>query len=265
MAVNGQPGVMSNAASVELKGTQAAVGPAGARVDLVGPGARRPRRQHRDDHGQRHRSPHHRAQTTRTSCSRRDHAGLALEAELGHRRGVEREARAVLGRQLEPAGGEHAQDVAVGEERDVAAGGQRAGDHAVGALAGLRERLAAGRAVAPQRPAGPLLADLGRRAPLVVAVVDLGQVGVDLGLEAGERARSRAPAPRGEPSTSANSRPASRSPSRRAAARPRLGEREVGRRRVLAGRAPLRLAVAGQNDFIARTSARAPARRPRAA
>ena len=31
---------------------------------------------------------------------------------------------------VDPAGGEHAQDVAVGEDRDVAAGGQRAGDHA---------------------------------------------------------------------------------------------------------------------------------------
>ena len=50
-----------------------------------------------------------------------DRAPLALEAELGDRAGVEREVAAVGGRQPDPAGGEHAQEVSVGEQRDVAA------------------------------------------------------------------------------------------------------------------------------------------------
>ncbi len=51
-----------------------------------------------------------------------DHAPVALAAELADRGGAEREAAAVGRGEVDPAGSEDAQDVAVGEERDVAAG-----------------------------------------------------------------------------------------------------------------------------------------------
>src|SRR5215217_5311637 len=49
-----------------------------------------------------------------------DHAPLPLEAELAQRGGPEQKPPAAARRQLDPAGAEDAQDVAVGDERDVA-------------------------------------------------------------------------------------------------------------------------------------------------
>src|SRR4051812_16151850 len=67
----------------------------------------------------------------------------------------------------------------VRDEADVAAGVERAGDDAVGALADVLDRLAARCAVAPDLPAGALGADLLRAAALGLAVVPLAQVLVD--------------------------------------------------------------------------------------
>ena len=155
---------------------------------------------------------------------------------------------AVLSREVDPAGGEHAQDVAVGEDGDVAVGGQRAGDHAVGPLARLRHGLAAGRAVGPQRPARALGADLRRRPALVVAVVDLGQVGLDLGRVAGQpRGLARANARRREHERELAARqPLTQRAGGLAAA---LGERDVGGGGVPAGEAPLRLPVTDQDEL----------------
>ena len=68
------------------------------------------------------------------------------------------------------------------------------------------------------------------------------------GSKPASRAVSRARA-RGEASTSANSRPGEPLAQCRARPHGRLGQRDVGARGVLAGRAPLRLAVADQDDL----------------
>ena len=96
---------------------------------------------------------------------RPQHAALALEAERRHRRGAEHELAAAVGREPDPAPAELAQEVRVGEHERVAVGGQRALDHAVGAVGELLERLAARAVVAPHVPARALDADVLGRAP----------------------------------------------------------------------------------------------------
>ena len=96
----------------------------------------------------------------------------------------------------EPARRERAEHVAVGDERDVAAGAEGLVDDAIDAASDVLGGLAAGAAVAPQVPVGPLLSDLRGRDPLVLAVVELDQVVAKLGRQAGElrglpRARQR--------------------------------------------------------------------------
>src|SRR5215216_7979386 len=110
----------------------------------------------------------------------RDDVLLALEAELADRRGAEREVARVGGVELDPAGADDAQDVAVAEERGVAAAREGSGDHAVCAVADLVRGLTVGDAVAPEVPARPLLADLTGGEALVAAVVVLAQVRLDL-------------------------------------------------------------------------------------
>src|SRR4029079_3419458 len=105
-----------------------------------------------------------------------DDARLALEAE--HADAARRqeqppaEAHGVLG----PARPEGAQDVAVGEDRDVAVDRQHLLDDAVAAGRDLGRGLTVRDAVAPQVPPGLLLADLRRRDALVVAVIPFEQV-----------------------------------------------------------------------------------------
>ena len=67
------------------------------------------------------------------------------------------------------------------ERERVALRRQRALDHAVGARAERRERLAAGEVVAPDVPARALAPDLLGGEPFVLAVVALAQVVVGLG------------------------------------------------------------------------------------
>ena len=74
-----------------------------------------------------------------------DGAGLALPAEDAERAGAEAEVLAAAGVEGDPAGGEDAQDVGVGEERDLAGvrrSGEGAGDDRVGALADVLGRFA---------------------------------------------------------------------------------------------------------------------------
>ena len=65
--------------------------------------------------------------------------------------------------------------------------GAHARDHAIRARADLLRRLAARTAVAEELPVRALRVDLGRGAPLVVAVVPLDEVGVDVGAVAEAR------------------------------------------------------------------------------
>src|SRR5947209_1231427 len=82
-----------------------------------------------------------------------------------------------------------------GEHQQVAVGLPQPRHDAVGAGGDLRDRLAAGAAGAEELPAGPVLTDLLRRAPLAVAVVPLDEVGIDAGgaAEAGQLARPPGP------------------------------------------------------------------------
>ena len=129
-------------------------------------------------------------------------------------------------------------------------GGQRAGDHAVGARAGVRR---ASRRRASRRPtASSPAAARGSRAscgPRSRRSRPRPGRGRSRG-RSRPAARSRSARARGEASTSANSRPASRSRSARGG---RRGPRSVSgmsvRRRVLARSAPLRLAVADEDDL----------------
>src|SRR2546423_10636292 len=93
--------------------------------------------------------------------------GLALPAQRAERGRGEREARTALGAQLHPPRREHPQHVAVSEEDRVAAEVAELGDDPVRAAADVARGLAAGAAVAPQRPARPALAYLRGGQPLV--------------------------------------------------------------------------------------------------
>ncbi len=94
----------------------------------------------------------------------------------------------------DPARREHAQHVTVGERERVAAGGPQTGKRTIGARPHVGGLLPAGAAVAPQVPVRVALADLGRRQPLVVAVVPLPQVLAELGLRRRTRPARRSPA-----------------------------------------------------------------------
>ena len=147
-------------------------------------------------------------------------ARLALEAEHADAAGREEEAPAEGQGLLDPAGAQHAQDVAVGEDRDVAVDGQ---DLARRPGRSARRRRPPSRrsgAVPPQKPPRAALADLRRRDALVVAVVPLEEVvATSRRSPARPGAVSRA-RPSGLESTSAKSWPARRPASSGARSRP---------------------------------------------
>src|SRR4051812_38188044 len=78
--------------------------------------------------------------------------------------------------ELDPPGGEGAQQMAVGEQQHVLRRLAQVRDERVDARRDVRGALAARTAVAPQIPARALLADLRRGAALVLAVVPLEQL-----------------------------------------------------------------------------------------
>ena len=90
---------------------------------------------------------------------------------------------------------EDAEEVPVREERDDASGRDRALEHTVGARRHLVGGLPARSSVAKDRPSRDLSADLIGGAPLVLAVVPLGEVVRDIrfGLAAREHARHPRP------------------------------------------------------------------------
>ena len=139
----------------------------------------------------------------------REDPRLALVAELADRGGVQQQVRAVRRGELEPARAQHAQDVPVGEQRDVTVGRQR------------RVR-SPGPRVRPRRPRSPRRAS---RRPTASSPAASPGSPASSGLRS-RRSRPRpgrrrpparsppaAPSPgrcRGELNTSANSWPASR-------------------------------------------------------
>ena len=137
------------------------------------------------------------------------------------------------------------------EQGDVAVGRGRPLDHPVRARADLLRGLAAGHAVLPQQPARPLLPDVDGAAALIGAVVPFQQVvgQLDLVAIAGELAGiqgadQRAGQHQGE-------FPAGQVAAERPCALPALlGQRQIGAAGVLAGQAPLGLAVTEQPDLV---------------
>ncbi len=116
--------------------------------------------------------------------------GFAFVAEDRQRRRGQDQVPAEPGRLAQPPRRQDPQHVTVGEHQRVALRRAHALDHPVGPRADLVDRLAVGRAVVPQEPAGPVLADVERLEAFVVAVVPLAQVVVELGVGiAGERGR----------------------------------------------------------------------------
>src|SRR5215210_9590452 len=86
-----------------------------------------------------------------------DDVAVVLFGELADGGGAEHEAACAGGGEVDPAGSECAEDVAVGEQRDVSVCGERSGDDAVGAVADVVGRLASGGAVAPEEPVRAVL------------------------------------------------------------------------------------------------------------
>src|SRR5262249_43524145 len=145
--------------------------------------------------------------------------------------------------------GQDAEEVAVAEEDDSAAGRFQASDDAVGPGADRVHRLTAGTAVAEQVPPGPLRANFGGGPALVCAVVPLQQVGLGsgTGTEPGQLARPASPPERADedeferlPLQSLAQAPGVGFPAR--------GQRDIGPARVLVRDRPCRLAVPCQVD-----------------
>ena len=157
----------------------------------------------------------------------------------------------------DPARAEHAQVVAVGEQGDVAVGGEGAPDHPVGAGADLVRGLAARAAVAPQVPPGSHRADVLGADALELAVLELAQVVVDhrpvgearqlAGLAgAAQRARQHE-----------REVPALEAAGEREGLLPAdVGQRQVGVARVELVAAPFGLTVSREDDLHARHATR---------
>src|SRR5680860_41084 len=105
---------------------------------------------------------------------------LVLPAEHADRGGPELEPSAVDRAELQVHRGQDPQHVSVCEQQRVPVGGSGAGDHPFDPYRDLVGGLTAGDVVGPDRPPGPLGANVGRRATLVGPVVPLEQVLIQL-------------------------------------------------------------------------------------
>src|SRR4051794_1456651 len=173
---------------------------------------------------------------------------LPLASQEAERRGVEAEQRTAGRGEPDPPGAERTQEVPVREQHRHASGRLRARQHAVGPFGHLLGGLTTERAVREDRPLRDDLADVGRRAPLVLAVVPLGEFVGHLGpvAQAGELARlPRAPSRAGEHQRHVDAGQARRQRARLLATTVR--QLHVGERRVPARAAPFRLAVADED------------------
>lgn len=111
-----------------------------------------------------------------------NHTGFSLKTKDGHRAGIEGQAFAVLGRELEPGRCKHAQEVSVTEDDRVTIGGDDTVDDALRAPPHILYRLTTGNSVVEHRPRWTGAANLDGGASFVVAVVPLHQVVGALGL-----------------------------------------------------------------------------------
>src|SRR5579872_904563 len=96
--------------------------------------------------------------------------GCRIEVQAG--------ARAAL--EPAPAGRQRPQKMTAGKHEDAISGRTHAGDHPVGPRSDFGDAFTPRTAVAEQLPVGPLAADLGRLAPLVLPVIPFDEIGIDL-------------------------------------------------------------------------------------
>ena len=151
--------------------------------------------------------------------------------------------------QPNPARCQHAQHVSVREQQNIAAEGARACDNPIDPCANLLRRFATRAAVLEDQPARPYLVDLFGGLALVLAVIPLGEVGVDRHILAKTRQFARLARPL--------HRAAERAPReifRKHRPHPfgeqpaMLGQRNISRPRVLATYTPCRLTVPDRED-----------------
>ncbi len=102
--------------------------------------------------------------------------------EHANRRGGEREEPSGSRRKADPTGRKDAEQVAMSEERNIAASVRCPFDHSVRTLADLLNGLAIGYTVVPKVPVRVSLPDLGSGKAFIIAVVPLDEVGLDLSL-----------------------------------------------------------------------------------
>src|SRR5262249_56822450 len=104
---------------------------------------------------------------------------LVLISERTQARRAQQEESGGSRLETEPAGGEHAQEVAARKEHHVTLDGADTAHHAIRSDADMVGRFPTGTAVAEDLPVRTLRTDLGGATPLVLAVVPLDQVGID--------------------------------------------------------------------------------------
>jgi hypothetical protein len=85
-------------------------------------------------------------------------------------------------RQSDPTGGQHAPELTVGEERDLALHGPKTSNKSVGAVRDLSGTFASGATVSKDIPIRSLLAYVDATPAFIIAIIPLGEVRFDLRL-----------------------------------------------------------------------------------
>jgi hyperosmotically inducible protein len=119
------------------------------------------------------------------------HAGLVLMAERRNPRRVESKQARRGGGHFQPARGQDAKNMSMGEERHIAFRRDRPRNYGAGTLGHLLDGFPTRYTVPEQRPTWALAPDIGSRAALIRPVIPFDEIGFDLcdGAEAGEFAR----------------------------------------------------------------------------
>ena len=174
-----------------------------------------------------------------------------FEAENGDTGGAEQEPLTLFGREAQPAGGENAEQVAVGEQDGVAIGGEGALDGGVGAGTHLFDGFTVRNAVAKDVPAGAGGTDFRAGAALVIAIIPFDQVGFQLSLPAkagqftgAHGAPQRAGENEGEPATGEFFA------DRKGLCFAGRGEGDIGQSCMCAGDGPFRFPMANEPDHF---------------
>lgn len=173
-----------------------------------------------------------------------------LIAEDAERGGRDLERASVFRRQVEPAGGEKAEEMPMSEQQRIAAERPEPRDDALGPGRDVGHRFAAGAPVAEQVPPWSLAPNLRRRPPLVLAIAPLDQIVIDC--RDVHEPSQLASAPRTLQWADEHSRepaPAQPRPDGQRLALAALGERNVSAPGVLPGDGPRRLAMSNEPDL----------------